>query len=95
MTLAKSASQENGDGVRDIKDKYGLCVNSHHLESFVYGRGMQLVSFSDNGVDCRFDSEEMVDLIDGLGSFLKNNEYVWLDDGNETLTQSFVCMCRL
>lgn len=89
MTLAKSASQENGDGVRDIKDKYGLCVNSHHLESFVYGRGMQLVSFSDNGVDCRFDSEEMVDLIDRLGSFLKNNEYVWLDDGNETLTQIF------
>lgn len=89
LEMIKTVSTENGDGVRDANDTYGLCQNINTLEAWVTGAGMQYAEATDSGFELYFDSEALVELIDKVGSVLSDKQYVWLEDGMNTGTSIF------
>ena len=89
LEMIKAVSSDNGDGVRDENDTYGLCQNINTLESWVTGAGMQYAKVTDSGFELYFDSERLVDLIDKVGGVLTDKQYVWLEEGMNTGTNIF------
>lgn len=89
LEMIKAVSLDNGDGVRDENDTYGLCQNINTLESWVTGAGMQYAKVTDSGFELYFDSERLVDLIDKVGGVLTDKQYVWLEEGMNTGTNIF------
>lgn len=89
LEMVKAVSSDNGDGIRDENDIYGLCQNINTLESWVTGAGMQYAKATDSGFELYFDSESLVNLIDSVGSILTDKQYVWLEEGMNTGTNIF------
>ncbi len=73
LELAASAGADNGDGVWDEKDSYGLAFNNFSLISFFFSSGCRFITKDDNGeLNYDFGSDRQIDVLTKTVDFLND-----------------------
>lgn len=64
MKYVKAYSRDNGDGIWDSHDYYGLVQNGHTFPSYGCNAGIKTVLFKDNGVDIDIMNDKLVSIVE-------------------------------
>lgn len=73
LELAASAGADNGDGVWDEKDSYGLAFNNFALISFFFSSGCRFITKDDSGgLTYDFGSDRQIEVLTKTVNFLND-----------------------